>query len=627
MDLIQFQEVSISFGSAPLLDRASLAISQNDQLCVLGRNGTGKSTLFKLLSREIEPDSGEIRFNRDVTISLLPQDLPERLDVSVYDFVASAFESEKSLLSDYHRLVSEEHPRQEQLERLTRIQQEIEHKDLWHLEQRINRVIERVELDADDRVSSLSGGKRRLLALAKAIVVNPDILLLDEPTNHLDIGRIQWLEKELPQWVKTWVFVTHDRSFANSMSNRIIELDRGVIRTYPGNLDAYYKQKEHEEASEANEIARMDKKLAQEETWIRQGIKARRTRNEGRVRALKALRKQVQSRRSKQGSSQIELAEASRSGKLVFSLENVSKSFEDICLFRDLNLKLMKGDRLGVLGSNGTGKSTLLKLMLGELKPDSGTVKMGTNLEIAYFDQSKEGIDLNKTVFENIADGNDYVQIGSKPVHVMGYLQNYLFAPNRSRSPASSLSGGELSRLMLARLMTKPFNLLVMDEPTNDLDLETLEILESQLAQYQGTLIIISHDRQFIDNTVTSVIHLDGMGNVSENVGGYSDWLARQQKIQETTYVKKKTQEKNPATSQKPKQQSIKLSYKDQREFDALPDIIDRLESELDDLQQQTSTETFYQQSHEVIDEHFKLIAKLENEIGEKYERWEELGS
>ena len=606
MTLIQLKDLELSFGTQVLLDKVSYSLQEGERICLLGRNGVGKSTLLKLLTAELMPDDGEIHFKSGLRIAKLDQSLPEAKQQTAYDFVYAAQQEGES----------------------------------WENEQNAYRWLNEVSISPTASMDSLSGGKLRLVALARALVMEPDVLLLDEPTNHLDIARIEWLEERLSRWVKTCIFITHDRAFANRVATQIIELDRGILRTYPGNLNAYFKQKEHEQASETNRIALEDKKLAQEETWIRQGIKARRTRNEGRVRALKALREQVSNRRIKQTQSQMSGIKHQASGKLVAELTDVSKTFSEQCLFNSLNLLLMRGDRLGILGDNGSGKSTLIKIILGELQPDTGSVRLGTKLNIAYFDQRRDDIDLNKSVFDNIADGHQYVDIDDRQVHVMSYLQQYLFPPERARTPARALSGGELSRLALAKLMASPFNLLIMDEPTNDLDMETLEVLENHLADYKGTLILISHDRDFIDNTVSNVLHLSGHGAVSQCVGGYSDWASKYRDqaglSQNTqTITKKQATTKQVTIKQvttkeatiKPENKSQKLTYNDQRELDQLPDKIESAEASYEQLQQLISEPDFATKPHEESAKIYQQLADLEQHISQLYERWEALSN
>ena len=589
MTLIQLKDIDLSYGTQVLLDKVSYSLQEGERICLLGRNGVGKSTLLKILTSELSADDGELHFKSGLRIAKLDQKLPQANELTTYDYVADAFTEGEE----------------------------------WEIDQAVQRWLSEVSIDSTARMDSLSGGKLRLVALARALVQEPDVLLLDEPTNHLDIDRIEWLEQRLTQWVKTCIFITHDRAFANRVASQIIELDRGTLRTYPGNLDAYFKQKEHEEASEANRVALEDKKLAQEEAWIRQGIKARRTRNEGRVRALKALREQVSSRRVKQAQSQMSGIKHQASGKLVTELTEVSKAFSDKSLFEGLDLLLIRGDRLGILGDNGTGKSTLVKIILGEIAPDTGNVRLGTKLDIAYFDQRRDDIDLDKSVFDNVADGHQYVDIDGREVHVMSYLQQYLFAPDRARTPARALSGGELSRLALAKLMAKPFNLLIMDEPTNDLDMETLEVLENHLTEYQGSLILISHDRNFIDNTVSSVIHLDGMGNYTQTVGGYSDW-AQKHRSKPQSVKKNKTTHTQDTESTTVKH---KLSYNEQRELAMLPERIEAKEAEYESLERAISEPDFVSKPHQETTQIYQNLAALEQQISALYTRWEDLSS
>jgi len=627
MALIQLDKVSLSFGLEPLLDETNLTIQEGERLCLIGRNGTGKTSLLSLLLGTLKADSGEIRIRKNLKISILPQDLPEATDDSIFDFITQGMPEHAQILSEYHQLSNLiiEDSSESVMNRLAKVQNELEAQNIWHLEASINFVISRLGLDADQLMSSLSGGNRRMVALAQALVHEPDLLLLDEPTNHLDIDRIEWLEQQLPQLAKSLIFITHDRQFADRLATRIIELDRGKIKSYPGNFRDYYKQKEHEEAAEENERARFDKKLAREEAWIRQGIKARRTRNEGRVRALQDLRQQRKSRRNKVGKSSINITEGNKSGKLVAELTGISKSFSAQPLINNFDFRLMQGDRLGILGSNGSGKSTLVKLILGELEPDTGTVKLGTKLEVAYFDQTRQTIDSDKTVAENIADGNDYIEINGKPKHVLGYLQEFMFSPARARTPAKALSGGEYSRLLIAKLLTKPSNLLILDEPTNDLDMETLEILEAKIADYKGTLILISHDRAFIDNTVTSIVHLDGNGSVTNLVGGYSDWLS----YHKEHLIKQKTadDEAKAKSKQQTTYNAKKLSYNEQRELDQLPDQITALEEQLTSIQNLTQSPDFYQGTQESIEASFKEMTELESKLEVAFDRWEELSS
>jgi len=595
MALLNLDKVSISFGADSLLQQADLSIHQGERLCLLGRNGTGKSTLLTLIANEISPDDGAIRKQKHLRISMLAQDLPKATEQTVHSFVSDAADS-----SDFDE-------------------------EDWQIEQRIATAINRLHLSPDDKMSSLSGGRRRRAALARALVSQPDLLLLDEPTNHLDLESIKWLESNLPAIAKTLLFITHDRQFVDALATRIIELDRGQLKSYPGQFQQYYKRKQEELEIEVRENKLFDKKLAQEEVWIRQGIKARRTRNEGRVRDLKELRKQRAARRELGGNATFNIEAAGKSGKLVAELVNVSKAFDNNTIIDNFSTRIIKGDRIGILGDNGSGKSTLLKLILGDLEADSGVISLGTNLDIAYFDQTREQIDEEKTIGENIADGNEFIEINGKQRHVISYLQDFLFTPERIRTPAKALSGGEFSRLMLARLFSKSNNMLVLDEPTNDLDLATLELLEQQIADFEGTLLLVSHDRAFIDNTVTSLIYLDGTGNVREFVGGYTDWLHYQEEQlnqgKHKSLENKKQDQANEASTKK----KNKLTYNDQRELDQLPETISALEDRISELQQQVNQPEFFASEQNIVQPVLDELAESEKTIEELYLRWESL--
>ena len=595
MALLNLDKVSISFGADSLLQQADLTINQGERLCLLGRNGTGKSTLLKLIANEISPDDGAIRKQKHLRISMLAQDLPKATEQTVHSFVSDAADS-----SDFDE-------------------------EDWQIEQRIATAINRLHLSPDDRMSSLSGGRRRRAALARALVSQPDLLLLDEPTNHLDLESIKWLESNLPAIAKTLLFITHDRQFVDALATRIIELDRGQLKSYPGQFRQYYKRKQDELEIEERENKLFDKKLAQEEVWIRQGIKARRTRNEGRVRDLKELRKQRAARRELGGNATFNIEAAGKSGKLVAELVNVSKAFDNNTIIDNFSTRIIKGDRIGILGDNGSGKSTLLKLILGDLEADSGVIRLGTNLDIAYFDQTREQIDEEKTIGENIADGNEFIEINGKQRHVISYLQDFLFTPERIRTPAKALSGGEFSRLMLARLFSKSNNMLVLDEPTNDLDLATLELLEQQIADFEGTLLLVSHDRAFIDNTVTSLIYLDGTGNVREFVGGYTDWLHYQGEQQNQGKQKSLENNKQAQANETSIQKKNKLTYNDQRELDQLPEAISALEDRISELQQQVNQPEFFAGEQNIIQPVLDELAESENTIEQLYLRWESL--
>ena len=621
MSLLNLDKISISFGMDALLDHADLSIKAGERLCLLGRNGSGKSTLLKMIDGQIQPDDGSIRKKKQLRISMLGQDLPAADEQSVYSFVAKGAGNCYQILLDYHQCSHSISATSsvKDLERLQIFQDRLDAEDAWQYEQRIATAINRLQLDADDLMSSLSGGRRRRAALAQALVSQPDLLLLDEPTNHLDLESIKWLESNLPSIAKTLLFITHDRQFVDSLATRIIELDRGQLNSYPGTFKQYQQRKQDQLEIEDRENKLFDKKLAAEEVWVRQGIKARRTRNEGRVRDLEALRQQRAARRELRGSAKITIESAGTSGKLVAELKNVSKAFADKIIINNFSTRIIKGDRIGILGDNGSGKSTLLKLILGELAADSGEINLGTNLDIAYFDQTRQQIDAEKTVGENIADGNDFLTINGQQRHVISYLQDFLFTPDRIRTPAKALSGGEFSRLMLARLFSKSNNLLVLDEPTNDLDLDTLELLEQQIADYQGTLLLVSHDRAFIDNTVTSLICLDGTGNISEFFGGYTDWI---------TYQQQQTKEpdiKQQITKLKPPKTEKKLSYKEQRELQQIPENIASIEEQMADLQTLINQPQFFASDTSVTQPILEQLALAETQLAALYKRWESL--
>jgi ATP-binding cassette subfamily F protein uup len=621
MALLNIDKISISFGSSSLLNQAELAIESGERLCLLGRNGAGKSTLLKILSGAILPDEGAIRQQKHLRVAMLGQDLPEASEQTVYSFVAHGAGDCYQLLLDYHNCSQSitADSTMKDLERLQTIQDKLDAEDAWQYEQRIATAINRLQLDGEALMSSLSGGRRRRAALAQALVTQPDLLLLDEPTNHLDLESIQWLEKNLPSIAKTIMFITHDRHFVDALATRIVEIDRGQLRSYPGTFAGYYQRKQEQLVIEERENKLFDKKLAAEEVWIRQGIKARRTRNEGRVRDLEALRVERSERRNVTGNAKISISGEKASGKLVSELKNVSKSYDGKTIISDFSTRIIKGDRIGILGENGSGKSTLLKLILGKIEADSGNIYLGTNLDVAYFDQTRSQIDPEKTVGDNIADGNDFILVNGVQRHVISYLQDFLFTPERIRTPAKALSGGEFSRLMLARLFSKPTNLLVLDEPTNDLDLATLELLEQQIADYQGTLLLVSHDRAFIDNTVTSLICLEGNGVVSEFVGGYSDWISYQI---EHAKAERKIQQQ---VKSKPKSSTTKLSYKEQRELEQLPEMISKLESQMAVLQEKINDPDFFSSENNETQPVLDELAELEITLDGYYKRWEEL--
>jgi ABC transport system ATP-binding/permease protein len=637
MSLINLTNAYLSFSDAPLLDHIDMSIEPNERVCLVGRNGAGKSTLLKVLNKEMPLDEGQIIYENNVIVSRLQQDPPRDVQGSVFDFVAEGLHEQAQLLRDYYDLAHrvESDPCESNLDKLAKMQEQLDHQNGWQLDSRIRNVISSLSLDGDALLSSLSGGWLRKAALAKALVCQPTVLLLDEPTNHLDIQTIKWLEDFLKSFNGSIVFISHDRSFIRQMATRIIDLDRGKIASWSGNYDNYLLGKEEALRVEELQNAEFDKKLAQEEVWIRQGIKARRTRNEGRVRALKAMRQEYSKRRQVMGSAKMQIEEALRSGKVVFELENVTYQIEDKLLVNDFSVQVLRGDKIALIGPNGVGKTTLLKLMLGNLTSTLGSVHCGTKLEVAYFDQYRLELDPEKTVMDNLAEGKQEVMVNGRSRHVLGYLQDFLFPPKRARTPVRALSGGERNRLLLAKLFLKPSNLLILDEPTNDLDIETLELLEELVNDYQGTVLLVSHDRQFVDNVVTQCWFFEEKGHIGIYAGGYADALQQQQQAQpvKVTTVNKLEQPKkelgatNNQSSERTAKKKVKLSYNEQRELAQLPSKIEQLELEITDLQAQIGQSDFFNQPHEITSPILQSLADKEAELEAVFERWEQLES
>ena len=637
MTLLKLTDVSLAYGTHPLLDGVSWQIARGERVCIIGRNGTRKSSMLSLVKGSQLPDDGEIWRAPGLKIGELPQELPQADERTVFDVVAEGLSGVGQLLAEYHHL-SQNIRDDADLEKLMHVQQELEAKDGWRLQQLVDSTLSRLQLPAEKTLAELSGGWRRRVLLAQALVSEPDLLLLDEPTNHLDIGAIAWLEEALLGFNGAVLFITHDRAFLQNLATRILELDRGHMIDWNGDYASFLVHKEQQMAAEETANALFDKKLAQEEVWIRQGIKARRTRNEGRVRALKALRAERSERRERQGKANIQIEAAEKSGKQVIVVEHVSFAHPGgEPLIRDFSMVLQRSDRIGLLGANGTGKTTLLKLLLGELQPTSGKVEAGTKLEVAYFDQLRHQLDLEKTVIDNVAEGRDFITIDGQNRHVLSYLGDFLFSPQRARTPVKALSGGERARLLLARLFSKPANLLVLDEPTNDLDVETLELLEEVLASFQGTVLIVSHDRAFLDNVVTSTLVFEGKGVVREYVGGYEDWLRqggspRLLGVAETLAEAKEAKAEAvaaPVVETPPVKEAApvkkKLSYKLQRELEALPEQIDELEQTIEALQVEISDASFYQQPAETTAAVLARLENLQQELDGLLERWAEL--
>ncbi|RAT13981.1 MULTISPECIES: ABC transporter ATP-binding protein [Lonsdalea] len=633
MSLISLSGAWLSFSDAPLLDNTELHIEDNERVCLVGRNGAGKSTLLKILAKDIPLDDGRLVFEQDLVVSRLQQDPPRNVAGSVFDFVAEGVAEQSEHLKAYHaalRLV-ETDPSERNLNQLAKVQEVLDHQGLWKLEDRINAVLEQLGLTADTPLSSLSGGWLRKAALGRALVSAPRVLLLDEPTNHLDIETIDWLEGFLKSFQGSIIFISHDRSFIRNMATRIVDLDRGKLVSWPGDYDKYLAGKEEALRVEELQNAEFDRKLAQEEVWIRQGIKARRTRNEGRVRALKALRQERTQRREVMGTAQMRVEEAARSGKIVFELENASYQVGDKVLLNNFSAQVQRGDKIALVGPNGCGKTTLLKLMLGQLKADSGRIHCGTKLEVAYFDQHRAELDPERTVMDNLAEGKQEVMVNGRSRHVLGYLQDFLFHPKRAMTPVKALSGGERNRLLLARLFLKPSNLLILDEPTNDLDVETLELLEELIDSYQGTALLVSHDRQFVDNSVTECWIFEGNGVIGQYVGGYYD--AQQQRsvatpLRATAFSAPAETKSAPAASRPAKPAAtVKLSYNQQRELAQLPQQLEAFELEITSLQDQMNDPSFFSRPHEETQPVLDALALAEQRLETSFARWEELES
>ncbi|NRF32798.1 ABC transporter ATP-binding protein [Vibrio coralliilyticus] len=631
MALLTINNGLLAYGDHPLLDNADFALQENERVCLVGRNGAGKSTLMKVLAGEVVLDDGKLTVTQDVVVSRLEQDPPRNQEGTVFDYVAGGLAEigeHLKIYQDQLDLIAVE-PSEQNINKLARIQEQLEHTGAWRFEDRIKNVLAALKLDGHTKLTDLSGGWQRKAALARALVRDPDVLLLDEPTNHLDVTTIEWLENFLKDFRGSIIFISHDRAFIKSMATRIVDLDRGKLASFPGNYDNYLVDKEEMLRVEEMQNAEFDKKLAQEEVWIRQGIKARRTRNEGRVRALKKLREERSDRREVQGKANIQIDDASRSGKIVFEATNINYDIEGKSIVKDFSFNIMRGDRIALIGPNGCGKSTLLKLLLGDIVPDSGRLHCGTKLEVAYFDQYREILDPEKSVIDNLADGKQEVMVGGRQRHALSYLQDFLFAPKRARTPVKALSGGEKNRLLLARIFLKANNLLVLDEPTNDLDIETLELLEDLLANYQGTLLLVSHDRQFVDNTVTTSWIFEGEGEIEEFVGGYHDAQQQREQTKKARAVEKpikaeKQVEESPKTApvkSKPK----KLSYKLQRELEMLPAKLEELDAEIESMQEQVNNPDFFSQPVEQTQPILDKLSAVEQELEVAFERWEEL--
>jgi ATP-binding cassette subfamily F protein uup len=619
--------MTLGYSGPLLLDGVDLTIRQGERVTLIGRNGEGKSTLLKVIAGLIRADSGERQVVQNAVIAYMPQDIPADLHGTVFEIVSQGLEGLADVILAYHKatLMVMEDPGEKNLDYLARAQQALEDADGWQLEQQVETTLSRLSLESEQETqfSALSGGLKRRVLLARELVKKPQLLLLDEPTNHLDIESIQWLEQFLKSWNGSLLFITHDRAFMQNLATRILELDRGNLTDWPGDYQNYLRRREERAHAEAKENERFDKRLSQEEVWIRQGVKARRTRNEGRVRQLEAMREKFRQRRSVQGKVRINMQQAERSGKLVAEVEDVSYSWDGEPVIRNFSTTLMRGDKIGIIGPNGCGKSTLLNLLLGKLEPQSGTIKTGTGLEVAYFDQLRASLDLDKTVQENVGEGSDRVEVNGSSRHIISYLQDFLFAPDRVRQPLNSLSGGERNRVLLAKLFTRPANLLVLDEPTNDLDVETLELLEELLINFEGTVLLVSHDRAFLDNVVTSTYVFTGDGNIDEAVGGYQDWL-REQRAAKGIEVTEKIANK-PLVKQKKRVVDTKISYKIQRELEQLPKQIEVLENKIKNIHEELAKPEIYTDRPDEAAVIQQQLARNQMQLETLYSRWEEL--
>lgn len=632
MPLVRLDKISLHFGTQILLDEVDFTLKKGAKIGLLGRNGAGKTTLMKIIAGTVTPDDGSRWLRPGVEVAWLEQSLPEADDQTVYDMVADGLSSVGELLKQYHHLTADyEHADMVQLEK---VQSQLEAVHGWSLGQRVDTIITQLQLPADKLMSELSGGWRKRVALARALVRQPEFLLLDEPTNHLDIPAIEWLEKQLQDYHGALLLVTHDRIFLQNVVNGIAEIDRGHLYHFKGTYQRFLQYREQQLAAEETANKLFDKKLAEEEVWIRQGIKARRTRNEGRVRALEAMRTKRGERRELQRGASFKLNASDRSGKIVAELTKISHSFEDNLVIRNFSTTVLRGDRIGIVGANGAGKSTLLKILLGKLEPTQGKVKLGTKLDVAYFDQLREHLDLEKNLIDNVSDGRDFIEINGQKKHIISYLSDFLFTPDRIRTPTRALSGGEQNRAILAKVFSQPANIMVLDEPTNDLDIETLELLEDILIQFKGTVLLVSHDRQFMDNVVTSLMVFEGEGVINEYIGGYSDWSRKGGSLISFEDAEYSSSAKTTRTTAgrpqdevivAPMQKLKKLSHKDQRELDAQPALIEKLESQQAEFEQLISQPEFYANDNEKVQQTLKQLANTQALLERAFQRWEEL--
>ena len=623
MNVLVVDQVSLRFGEQLILREADFVLEPGERVSLIGRNGAGKTSLFRLISGELDPDDGEVRLRSDVVVSQLLQTLPQDQTRTVFDYVKSGLNTLAQLIDEFRERSTTELDARG-LAEIENLQRRIEAHGGWHIDSQVESVLSELGLPKNDRLEQLSGGWQRRVELARALVNKPDLLLLDEPTNHLDLSTITWLENRINSFNGSVLFITHDRAFLQRLATRIVEIDRGKLRSWPGDYRTYLRDKERSLDEEARENALFDKKLAEEETWIRQGIKARRTRNEGRVRALLKMREQLAERIKPDAKARIHVEEAERSARKVVEARGIYYSYDEQPLIENLSLRIMRGDRIGLVGNNGVGKSTLLKILLGELEPQRGSLKLGLNLEIGYFDQLRAKLDPKKSVAEIVGDGRDYIKINGKERHVIGYLRGFLFSAKRAMTPVGALSGGECNRIILAKLFTQPSNLLVLDEPTNDLDVETLEVLEDRLADYSGTLIVVSHDREFLDNVVTSILAFEDGGKIRQYVGGYSDWIGKGHKLTESDKREREPASKTAVQERVP-QKSQKLSFKLKHELEQLPERIETLETEIDALNALTADPEFYTKPYTETAPTLERLGALRDELDTALARWEEL--
>ena len=628
MPLLTLDAVSLAFGMQPLLDQATMTVEQGERICLLGRNGEGKSTLLRIISGEIQPDGGVVRLEDGAVLSVLPQNLPVDDRRTAYEVISGAFPETGELLAEFHRLTQSAD--EQSLDGMMKVQERLEALDGWSLDQKVSDILAQYSIDPDQTLNTLSGGWQRRVLLAKALVTDPDILLLDEPTNHLDVPAIAWMEEALAQFRGAIVFVSHDRAFIRRMATRIVELDRGHLVSFAATYDRYLDLKEKALEEEERQNALFDKRLKQEEAWIRQGIKARRTRNMGRVRALKSMREERRQRRERGGTASFAVEDAARSGKLVVETRDAAFAYDaDKPIVSGMNMTVLRGDKIGLVGENGTGKTTLVRLMLGDLTPNEGRIRLGTNLQVAYFDQLRGALDLDRTALDNLSEGREFIEINGQSKHVLGYLQEFLFSPQRARSPVRVFSGGERARLLLAKLFSKPANILVLDEPTNDLDVETLELLEARLVEFAGTVIVISHDREFLDNVVTDTVFLDGSGKVREFVGGFTDWRRQGGRFPTEARDRPSKNTKAPVQVAPPKKNTnasgAKLSFKLKHELDELPRNIESLEKKISRLEKVVGDPGFYSSAPEEVSATLEELSETQRQLDSLMARWMEL--